>query len=385
MRLAFYAPLKPPDAPTPSGDRLIARMILAALARHGHQAEVVARLRTFDRDGDPHRQARLAAIGSALAGRLAARLASRPPGARPELWLTYHLYHKAPDWLGPPVARALAIPYAVVEASLGPRQADGRWRHGHQAVCRALADARLVVSLNPRDEAALPPFLAAGARHHLARPFIDGAPFRAARAAREACRAGFLAAHRLDPSVPILIAVAMMRADAKRESYRVLAAALARLSGSPWQLIVVGDGAARGEVESMFAPIAGRVRWLGALAADALAAALAQADIMVWPAVNEAIGMALIEAEAAGLPVIAARREGVAGVVADGLTGLLVGEHDAAAFAAAVSALLADPARRTAMGAAAARHAETHLDIETAGRKLCGALADLVPHPAPAP
>ena len=40
----------------------------------------------------------------------------RPPSG-PAAWFTYHLYYKAPDWLGPDIARALAIPYLVAEAS----------------------------------------------------------------------------------------------------------------------------------------------------------------------------------------------------------------------------------------------------------------------------
>ena len=61
--------------------------------------------------------------------------------------------------------------------------------------------------------------------------------------------------------------------------------------------------------------------------------------------------MALLEAQAAGLPVVAGRSGGVPSVVADGETGLLAPEGDAAAFAEAVGALLADPERRARDGA----------------------------------
>src|SRR5207248_3167939 len=109
-RVAFYAPLKPPDHPVPSGDRRIARLFLDALRIAGHQPFVASRLRTYDGAGDPARQERLHAVGLATAERLLRRWRQQP-GAAPDLWFTYHLYYKAPDWLGPAVSSALGIPY----------------------------------------------------------------------------------------------------------------------------------------------------------------------------------------------------------------------------------------------------------------------------------
>ena len=67
MRIAFYAPLKPADHPTPSGDRRIARLFLEALRHAGHQPFVASRLRSYDGAGDTKRQARLARIARATA------------------------------------------------------------------------------------------------------------------------------------------------------------------------------------------------------------------------------------------------------------------------------------------------------------------------------
>src|SRR5579862_219627 len=103
MRIAFYAPLKPPDHPTPSGDRRIAQLFLAALRAAGHEPFPASHLRSYDGAGDPVRQARLADLGERQAARLLARW-RREPGDAPDLWFTYHLYYKAPDWLGPGVS-----------------------------------------------------------------------------------------------------------------------------------------------------------------------------------------------------------------------------------------------------------------------------------------
>ena len=104
MRVAFYAPLKAPDHPVPSGDRALARLFVAALTRAGEtggwSVEVASQFRSFDGAGDADRQERLRRIGTRIAGRLADAYRERPAARRPRLWFTYHLYHKAPDWLG---------------------------------------------------------------------------------------------------------------------------------------------------------------------------------------------------------------------------------------------------------------------------------------------
>ena len=138
MTLAFYAPLKAPDHPTPSGDRRMAQALVDALGRSGREVALACRLRTYDRTGDAPRQQRL----RALADRCAAGLLQRyRRGTAPEAWVTYHGYHKAPDWLGPRVSAALAIPYVMIEASFAPKQAGGPWDLGHRATEQALRRA----------------------------------------------------------------------------------------------------------------------------------------------------------------------------------------------------------------------------------------------------
>ena len=100
-----------------------------------------------------------------------------------------------------------------------------------------------------------------------------------------------------------------------------------------------------------FRPFGTRIRFAGVLAPDVLKQLYRAADLYLWPAVKEAFGMALLEAQAAGLPVVAGRSGGVSSIVADGMTGLLVPEGDATAFSDAVASLLEDPARRSADGA----------------------------------
>ena len=125
MRIAFYAPLKPPTHATPSGDRRVAGLLMDALERSAGQVELVSTFRSFDADGDAARQEALRKQGETLARRLVAQWRAGPPALRPDLWFTYHVYYKAPDWLGPQVSKALGIPYVIAEASYAQKRAGG--------------------------------------------------------------------------------------------------------------------------------------------------------------------------------------------------------------------------------------------------------------------
>ena len=94
MRIAFYAPLKPPDHPVPSGDRRMAQLLGLALTRAGHEVELAARLRSYESAGEIERQRRIAEVGGKLASHLVAQYRTRPRAARPRAWLTYHLSYR---------------------------------------------------------------------------------------------------------------------------------------------------------------------------------------------------------------------------------------------------------------------------------------------------
>jgi glycosyltransferase involved in cell wall biosynthesis len=354
MRIAFYAPLKSPDHQIPSGDRQIARLFFVALRLAGHEPRLVSRFRSHDGGGDLLRQTRLATLGKQLAKGLVHSFLEAPQTA-PELWFSYHLYHKAPDWLGPTVADALGIPYVVAEASLSPRQALGPWALGHRAVENAVRRADAVIGLNSADRECILPLLQHSARWASFRPFLDTTSYGPVRT-----RSGPLR----------LIVVAMMRYGDKLASYRVLGDALARLLDLPWSLEVVGDGPARGDVESALSVIKERIVSMGSLTNEAIAERLSAADICVWPAVNEAFGMALLEAQASGLPVVAGASGGVAEIVESGATGLLVTPNDPAAFAAAVRNLMLDGSRRVAFGKAARERVLLEHELSNAARRL---------------
>ena len=425
MKIAFYAPLKAPDHPVPSGDRTIARLLFAALERagaaRGWEVGLASRFRSFDATGDAARQARLRAAGARFASRLIRRYGAVPCVRRPRLWFTYHLYHKAPDWLGPAVSDHLGIPYVVAEASHAAKQAGGRWGIGHEAAARAIRRADAIIALNRDDLAGVrglaadpsrvtvwPAFLGPGRIDSSAerirrgdgdggrgeeRPDPAGRPAPHPGAAGASPAAGPAIARGpgetapdaltrrwgIPPGDPRLLCVAMMRGGRKLASFEALASALHRpaLAAARWHLVVVGDGPARPEVEETFAPWLrdGRATFTGRVESEGLADLYAGSDLFVWPALGEPMGMAMLEAQGHGLPVVSARTRGVPDLVADGESGILVPEGDSAAFADAVRALLEAPERRRRMGRAARSRIAREHRFEAAVERI-GALVE---------
>lgn len=377
MRVAFYAPMKAARDPRPSGDREMARQLREALRRAGCRVETACRYSSYDAAGDPLRQHRLGTLGGRLAAALIRRHRRRPASRRPQLWFTYHLYHKAPDHLGPAVSRALAIPYVVAEASHAPKRAGGRWAIGHAAAMNAITAADLVIGLNSADAECVRPLLASPDRLVPLAPFVDTATFKVDETTRRQTRAALTRRADGANGTPLLLCVAMMRPGDKLASYRCLGQALAGLLDRPWRLVVAGDGPARREVDAALATIAARVIRVGRCDGARLKAIYAACDLYVWPAVGEAYGVAMLEAQAAGLAVVAGRAGGVGDVVADGESGLLTPVGDPAAFASAVRSLLEDRARGGAMGQAARARIRRDHDVAKAASVLRAYLAGL--------
>jgi glycosyltransferase involved in cell wall biosynthesis len=395
MRVAFYAPLKPPSHPVPSGDRRIARLLLRALRMKGHDVRVVSTFRSYEGAGDRAKQDDIERRGAREAERL---LRTKLRRWRPQAWFTYHLYQKAPDWLGPPIAKKLGIPYLVAEAAYAPTRSKGRWDRGLAAVADALRRADTVFMLNPNDEECVAPLLRrrAGAVHAIKPwlrepgfaawakrrkrrpaaaepmlPFLDAEPYRRARTRRRQHRATVAARYGIAAREPWLLAVGMMREGDKLASYRLLARALAGLDRAAWRLLVVGDGPARASVRKAFARFGRRVHWLGARGEGDLRRLYVSSDLLVWPGINEAIGMAILEAQAAGLVAIVGDVGAAASIVADRCTGTLAREGDAAAFRRAVAASLSVPAAlRAEMSEAASDKAWAFHDLPMAADQL---------------
>lgn len=338
MKIAFYAPLKAPNHPVPSGDRLMARLLGAALEQGGHEVDPISDLRSFSRLADPDTYAEIEAQAQAEIERISDRWAAGP---HPDIWFCYHPYYKAPDLLGPVLAARFGIPYVTVETSYSERRNIGYWTQTQDRVLAGINLAAVNICLTKRDRDGV---MAAAPAAHTAMlcPFIRPGPFLRSPPGQG------VNSHRL-------ITVAMMRPGDKMDSYRLLADTLARLSPElPWSLSIVGDGAMRAEVAALFSHCdADRITWHGEVPTNDVAALMSQSAVYVWPGYGEAYGLAYLEAQAAGLPVVAMNVAGVPEAVDHGVTGLLTPADDAAAFVGAIERLLTDDALRKSMGQAA--------------------------------
>jgi N-acetyl-alpha-D-glucosaminyl L-malate synthase BshA len=122
----------------------------------------------------------------------------------------------------------------------------------------------------------------------------------------------------------------------------------------PGRLVMIGDGPDRpaAERQAHTMGLADRVEFVGEQ--QDLVPFLSTADVFLLPSSQESFGLAALEAMACGVPVVASRVGGLPEVIVDGTTGFVCDPSDASAMAARALELIRDPARREAMGQAAA-------------------------------
>ena len=164
--------------------------------------------------------------------------------------------------------------------------------------------------------------------------------------------------------VPDRIVVVTRFAPPKRNDLLVDAFSLIRRTRPRAELHVVGDGPDRGTLERQIGELGldGAVRLLGRR--DDIPEILSRAACFVLASDYEGCPLAVIEAMAAGVPVVATGVGGVPELVADGESGLVVPPGAAPAFAAAVETVLSDQARARQMGAAGRVIARSRLSHE---------------------
>jgi glycosyltransferase involved in cell wall biosynthesis len=140
------------------------------------------------------------------------------------------------------------------------------------------------------------------------------------------------------------------------KGYDRLIAAFAGLRGSHplVRLEIAGDGPSRDDLQRQVAQLGlgGAVTFLGWV--NDIATAMTRWTIFLQPSLEEALGITVLQAMAAGLPVVASDVGGIPEIVEDGVTGRLVAPGDASALATAMAEMLSQPEQRARLGAAAA-------------------------------
>lgn len=169
-------------------------------------------------------------------------------------------------------------------------------------------------------------------------------------------------------SAPAIGTVAVLE---ERKGHRFLleAAALLKRRGMRLELRFAGEGSRKHELQSMAAEwgLAEQVQFRG-FVAD-IPEFLAGIDIFILPSLYEGLGVAVIEAMAAGKPVIATRVGGLPELVEDGVSGFLVPQRDPEALAESIARLLGQEGLMEAMGRRGSEKVERDLTIEGMAKK----------------
>lgn len=323
--IAFYAPLKSPDHDVPSGDRLMARSLISCMEASGYSVETVSQLRV--RLADPFDEANNTKLLQAAETEIERIGSLWQKSGPPACWFCYHPYYKSPDLIGPELCETFNVPYVTAEASYSTKRTDGIWSHAQSEVLDAVNKAAVNVYFTERDKQGLLEGAPTASLTKLA-PFISPVKSAETKLLRQPFQ---------------LQTVAMMRPGDKHKSYTELAKVLSLIPELPWVLHVVGDGEMQSEVHALFNHFPpGKIVWHGKQPSEDIAGLYQNGHLYVWPGCGEAYGLAYLEAQSAGLPVVAYDTAGVPEVVDHQYSGLLVDEYDSNAMALAITHLLTD-------------------------------------------
>jgi glycosyltransferase involved in cell wall biosynthesis len=153
------------------------------------------------------------------------------------------------------------------------------------------------------------------------------------------------------PEAPLLLYIGRLSAEKEITNIKPVLEAIPEA-----RLALVGDGPYREELKAHFAGT--NTHFVGYLRGQDLAAAYASADAFIFPSRTETLGLVLLEAMAAGCPVIAANAGGIPDIVTDGENGYLFDPADELGAVAAAQRLFSDPNQREALRLAARAEAE---------------------------
>jgi glycosyltransferase involved in cell wall biosynthesis len=153
------------------------------------------------------------------------------------------------------------------------------------------------------------------------------------------------------PEAPLLLYVGRLSAEKEVDRIKPVLESIPNA-----RLALVGDGPNRQALEKHFAGT--NTNFVGYLAGQELASAFASSDAFVFPSRTETLGLVLLEAMAAGCPVVAARSGGIPDIVEDGINGYLFDPTDENGAIAATQALLSQTETREMLRQNARHEAE---------------------------
>lgn len=288
-------------------------------------------------------------------------------------WLSGEVGHRLKHEFDVPLVSTFHT-LARVKAATGDAEPQRRI----EAEARVVACSDVITASGAAEVEQLVEFYAADPdRIEIVQPGVDHAFFS------PGSRRGARAALGLPADDPVLLFVGRVQ---PLKGLDVAIRALAHLRGTHRgaRLVVVGGPSGPdGEAEAArCARLAGQLgvadvlRWVPAQPHHALSTYYRSADVLVMPSRSESFGLVALEAAACGIPVVAAAVGGLRSIVVDGVTGRSIEDRDPVSYAAAIAAILDDPATAATMGERAAVRARG-FTWPTAAARLRRIYADL--------
>lgn len=301
---------------------------------------------------------------------------SRQGATKSTIWLSCHCSDTAPDLLGPHCRRHLLLPYIVYQPILNHRQGfrirtlPGQWLNRH-----SLQRADLVFTDRKATERKLRQFVPQQQIQYL-KPRLNPDHFPFDLVARRALREHWSIGDRR-----IVMTTAMLQPGAKTIGVRKVVESCHRLRqrGLETLLVIAGDGLDRTLLErEAREKLADQVLFIGKIPRHDLYRYYSAADVFAFPGIQESRGLVYLEAQAAGLPVVAFADWSAADTVVHEKTGLLAPASQPDRFTGYLERILTNREERITMREAAKNHVRSSHAAEDGYRLVQQAMQEIV-------
>lgn len=354
MNIAYYMPFKPMDHANPSGDLITGTELHNHLAERGHTITLASKLRCRWIYYRPLTLLRLISEKS--------KILRRYNATRPDLWLSYHSYYKAPDLLGAACSKKLGIPYVIFQGIYSTkRRKKLKTLPGFLLNRNVLQSADHIFTNKQRDLINLKRLLPENRLSYIA-PGIHPRLFEFSGNWRKKLRQLWTTGDET-----IVLTAAMMRPGVKTEGICAVMKSCSELvqRGLSLRLVIAGDGSCRQQLERKAAQLLpNHVHFLGKIPRQELYQYYSAADIFAFPGIEESLGMVYLEAQSCNLPVVAYQDWGGGEAVVHGQTGLLSPATEPSLFTTYIQCLTEDRTKRQTLAKRAGKHIRLNHDLD---------------------
>lgn len=354
MKIAYYMPFKPMDHAHPSGDLVTGTELYNLLSDRGHAISPASRLRCRWIYYKPLTLLRL--FGEQR------RIIGQYKNEKPDLWLSYHSYYKAPDLLGAMCSRRLGIPYVIFQGIYSTKRRKSlKTLLGFLLNRKVLQSANHVFTNKQRDLKNLKRLLPDNRLSYIA-PGIHPRLFEFSSDWRKQLRQLWAT-----EDEPLIMTAAMMRPGVKTQGISTVIKSCSELvqRGFPLRLVIAGDGDNRQQLEKQSAELLpDRVHFIGRIPRPELYRYYSAADIFAFPGIEESLGMVYLEAQSCNLPVVAYNDWGGGEAVEHNQTGLLSPIAKPALFTTHIQHLIEDKTKRRRLGINAGEHIRRNHNLD---------------------